>query len=148
MLRLTGVSKNPADEFHAATVESLSVDARKPLIAPRVGRLLRPDGRRPARLRRVRAGEARRRARGDRPRAGRARSRCADGASSSGAVALVAVATAPYTPISSSSPSVADVTAQPGGGEVASFVSASSSAPSPISIGCLPKCEKIARGIP
>jgi hypothetical protein len=34
VLRLTGVSKNPADEFHAATVESLSVDVtRKPLIA-------------------------------------------------------------------------------------------------------------------
>jgi len=34
VLRLTGVSKNPADEFHAATVESLSIDVtRKPLIA-------------------------------------------------------------------------------------------------------------------
>jgi cytochrome c-type biogenesis protein CcmF len=34
MLRLTGVSKNPADEFQAATVESLSVEVtRKPLIA-------------------------------------------------------------------------------------------------------------------
>jgi cytochrome c-type biogenesis protein CcmF len=34
VLRLTGVSKNPAEEFHAATVESLSVDVtRKPLIA-------------------------------------------------------------------------------------------------------------------
>ena len=34
VLRLTGVSKNPADEFQAATVESLSVDVtRKPLIA-------------------------------------------------------------------------------------------------------------------
>ena len=34
VLRLTGVSKNPADEIHAATVESLSVDVtRKPLIA-------------------------------------------------------------------------------------------------------------------
>ena len=34
MLRLTGVSKNPADEIHAATVESLSVDVtHKPLIA-------------------------------------------------------------------------------------------------------------------
>ncbi len=34
VLRLTGVSKNPADELHAATVESLSVDVtHKPLIA-------------------------------------------------------------------------------------------------------------------
>jgi len=34
VVRLRGVSKNPADEFHAATVESLSVDVtRKPLIA-------------------------------------------------------------------------------------------------------------------
>jgi cytochrome c-type biogenesis protein CcmF len=34
VLRLTGVSKNPADEFQAATVESLSVEVtRKPLIA-------------------------------------------------------------------------------------------------------------------
>ncbi len=34
VLRLTGVSKNPADEFQAATVESLSVDVtHKPLIA-------------------------------------------------------------------------------------------------------------------
>jgi len=34
MLRLVGVSKNPADEHHAATVESLSVDVtHKPLIA-------------------------------------------------------------------------------------------------------------------
>jgi cytochrome c-type biogenesis protein CcmF len=34
VLRLVGVSKNPADEFQAATVESLSVDVtRKPLIA-------------------------------------------------------------------------------------------------------------------
>jgi hypothetical protein len=34
ILRLTGVSKNPADEFQAATVESLSVDVtHKPLIA-------------------------------------------------------------------------------------------------------------------
>jgi hypothetical protein len=34
VIRLKGVSKNPADEFHAATVESLSVDVtRKPLIA-------------------------------------------------------------------------------------------------------------------
>ncbi len=34
VVRLTGVSKNPADEFQAATVESLSVDVtRKPLIA-------------------------------------------------------------------------------------------------------------------
>jgi cytochrome c-type biogenesis protein CcmF len=34
VLRLRGVSKNPADEFQAATVESLSVDVtRKPLIA-------------------------------------------------------------------------------------------------------------------
>ena len=34
VLRLTGVSKDPAEEFHAATVESLSVDVtRKPLIA-------------------------------------------------------------------------------------------------------------------
>lgn len=33
VVRLTGVSKNPADEFQAATVESLSVDVtRKPLI--------------------------------------------------------------------------------------------------------------------
>ena len=32
--RLTGISKNPADEFQAATVESLSVEVtRKPLIA-------------------------------------------------------------------------------------------------------------------
>jgi len=34
VLRLTGISKNPADEFQAATVESLSVEVtRKPLIA-------------------------------------------------------------------------------------------------------------------
>jgi hypothetical protein len=34
VVRLTGVSKNPADEFQAATVESLSVEVtRKPLIA-------------------------------------------------------------------------------------------------------------------
>jgi hypothetical protein len=34
VLRLTGVSKNPKDEFHAATFESLSVDVtHKPLIA-------------------------------------------------------------------------------------------------------------------
>jgi hypothetical protein len=34
VVRLKGVSKNPADEFQAATVESLSVDiTRKPLIA-------------------------------------------------------------------------------------------------------------------
>jgi cytochrome c-type biogenesis protein CcmF len=34
VLRLTGVSKDPAEEFHAATVESLSIDVtRKPLIA-------------------------------------------------------------------------------------------------------------------
>ena len=34
VLRLKGISKNPADEFQAATVESLSVDVtRKPLIA-------------------------------------------------------------------------------------------------------------------
>jgi hypothetical protein len=34
VLRLTGVSANPADEIHAATVESLSVEVtRKPLIA-------------------------------------------------------------------------------------------------------------------
>ncbi len=34
VLRLTGVSKNPADEFQAATVESLSIDVtHKPLIA-------------------------------------------------------------------------------------------------------------------
>ena len=34
VLRLVGISKNPADEFQAATVESLSVDVtRKPLIA-------------------------------------------------------------------------------------------------------------------
>ena len=34
VLRLTGVSKNPAEEFQAATVESLSVEVtRKPLIA-------------------------------------------------------------------------------------------------------------------
>jgi len=34
VVRLRGVSKNPAEEFHAATVESLSVDVtRKPLIA-------------------------------------------------------------------------------------------------------------------
>jgi hypothetical protein len=34
VVRLMGVSKNPADEFQAATVESLSVDVtRKPLIA-------------------------------------------------------------------------------------------------------------------
>jgi cytochrome c-type biogenesis protein CcmF len=34
VLRLTGVSKNPAEEFQAATVESLSVDVtRKPLIS-------------------------------------------------------------------------------------------------------------------
>ncbi len=34
ILRLTGVSKNPADEFQAATVESLSLDVtHKPLIA-------------------------------------------------------------------------------------------------------------------
>ena len=34
VLRLAGVSKNPADEFQAATVESLSIDVtHKPLIA-------------------------------------------------------------------------------------------------------------------
>jgi cytochrome c-type biogenesis protein CcmF len=34
VLRLTGISKNPADEFQAATVESLSIEVtRKPLIA-------------------------------------------------------------------------------------------------------------------
>jgi hypothetical protein len=34
VLRLRGVSKNPADEFQAATVESLSIDVtRKPLIS-------------------------------------------------------------------------------------------------------------------
>ena len=34
VVRLTGVSKDPAEEFHAATVESLSIDVtRKPLIA-------------------------------------------------------------------------------------------------------------------
>jgi hypothetical protein len=34
VLRMTGISKNPADEFQAATVESLSIDVtHKPLIA-------------------------------------------------------------------------------------------------------------------
>jgi len=34
VVRMTGVSKNPADEFQAATVESLSIEVtRKPLIA-------------------------------------------------------------------------------------------------------------------
>ena len=136
VLRLTGVSKNPADEFHPATVESLSVDVtRKPLIALVWGGfyVLMAGGL----LAFVkRAGEAR-----------RAVLEAAEkpvphivaptGPALSGPHAVTTLVGAglapargrprgpplqspPHTPTSSSSPSDAAVTAQPGGGEPAS----------------------------
>ena len=143
-----GVSKNPADEFQRGD-RRVALGRRDPQAAdrPRLGRLLRADGRGPARVREALEGGPALGPRGSAPKAAETPV-APTGPAAAGPHAVAAAVALAQSPTSSSRPSCAAVTAQPGGFAAASLASASSSAASPISIGPCPKCENTALRIP